>query len=44
MEEFFKDNNKKTLKDIIFDSNYKYFALGWSNEINRNFISVSCFA
>ena len=43
-EEFFKNNNKKTLKDIIFDSNYKYFALGWSNEINRNFISVSCFA
>jgi hypothetical protein len=44
MEEFFKDNNKKTLKEIIFDSNYKFFALSWSNEINRNFISISCFA
>ena len=26
MEEFFKDNNKKTFKEIIFDSNYKFFA------------------
>ena len=45
MEEFFKENNnKKTIKDIIFDSNYKYFGLSWSNEVNRNFISISCFA
>lgn len=45
MEEFFKENkNKKTIKDIIFDSNYKFFGLSWSNEVNRNFISISCFA
>ena len=44
MEEFQKTNNLKTLKDIIFDENYKYFALSWANEINRNFISISCFA
>ena len=44
MEEFQKEKNGKTLKDIIFDPNYKYFAISWTNEINRNFISISCFA
>ena len=44
MEEYFKVDNRKTLKDILFDSNYKYFGLSWTNEINRNFISISCFA
>ena len=44
MEEFHKESIGKTLKDIIFDPNYKYFAVSWTNEINRNFISISCFA
>jgi len=44
MEEYYKVDNRKTLKDILFDSNYKYFGLSWTNEINRNFISISCFA
>ena len=43
-EEFFKENNKNKLKDIIFNSHFKYFAVSWTNEINRNFISISCFA
>ncbi len=43
-EEFFKENDKNKLKDIIFNSNFKYFAVSWTNEINRNFISISCFA
>ena len=43
-EEFFKENNNNKLKDIIFNSNFKYFAVSWTNEINRNFISISCFA
>ena len=44
MEELFKQTTKTTLKDIIFDPNYKNFAVSWANEINRNFISISCFA
>ena len=44
MEEFFNDNKKNTLKEILFSPNYKYFAVSWTNEINRNFISISCFA
>ena len=44
MEEYYKVAHRKTLKDILFDSNYKYFGLSWTNEINRNFISISCFA
>ena len=44
LEEFFKEKNKKNLKEIIFDPNYKYFGVSWTNEINRNFISISCFA
>jgi len=44
MEELYKETNKTTLKDIIFDPNYKNFAVSWANEINRNFISISCFA
>ena len=44
MEEYFKESNKKTLLDLIFDSKYKYFAVGWTKEINRNFLSIYCFA
>ena len=44
MEESFKDNKKNTLKRILFSPDYKYFAISWTNEINRNFISISCFA
>ena len=44
LEEFSKDKNKKSLKEIIFGPQYKYFAVSWTNEINRNFISISCFA
>ena len=44
MEEYFKDSNKKTLLDLILDSKYKYFAVGWTKEINRNFLSIYCFA
>ena len=44
MEEYYKEANRKTLLDIIFDSKYKYFAVGWTKEINRNFLSIYCFA
>lgn len=44
MEEFFKEENRKSMKDIIFDPQYKYFSLSWTNEINRKFLSISCFA
>ena len=44
LEEFFKEENRKSLKDIIFDPQYKYFSVSWTNEINRNFLSISCFA
>ena len=44
MEEYYKENNKDNLKEIIFSPNFKHFALSWTNEINRNFISISCFA
>ena len=44
MEEFFKEENRKSIKDIIFDPQYKYFSVSWTNEINRNFLSISCFA
>ena len=44
MEEFFRENNRKTLTEIIFDPQYTSFAVSWTNELNRNFISISCFA
>ena len=46
MEEFYNENNNNfyLLKDIIFNSKFKNFAVSWTNEINRNFISISCFA
>ena len=44
MEEMFKGKGKTTLKEIIFNPIYKHFAVSWTNEINRNFISISCFA
>ena len=44
MEEYFKDNNRKTLSEIIFDPQYTNFAVSCTNEVNRNFISISCFA
>lgn len=44
MEEYFKENNKKTMFELIFNSKYKYFAVSWTKEINRNFLSISCFA
>jgi hypothetical protein len=44
MEELFRGPSKTSLKEIIFNPVYKYFALSWTNEINRNFIAISCFA
>jgi hypothetical protein len=44
MEEYYKEDNKDNLKEIIFSPNFKHFAISWTNEINRNFISISCFA
>ena len=44
MEEFFKEENRKSIKDIIFNPQYKYFSVSWTNEINRNFLSIACFA
>ena len=44
MEEFFKDNNIKTLMEIIFDPQYTNFGVSWANEVNRNFICIYCFA
>ena len=37
-------NNETMLKGIIFNPKYQYFAVSWANEINRNFISITCFA
>ncbi len=37
-------NDRKMLNDIIFNPEYKNFAVSWANEINRGFISISCFA
>ena len=37
-------DNKKLLNEIIFNPIYKNFAVSWANEINRKFISISCFA
>ena len=37
-------NSKKMLNEIIFNPKYKNFAVSWANELNRNFISISCFA
>ena len=44
IEEFFKEENRKSIKDILFNSQYKYFSVSWTNEINRNFLSISSFA
>jgi hypothetical protein len=45
MEEYYSHyNEKKMLKDIIFNPQYKNFAVSWANELNRKFISISCFA
>jgi hypothetical protein len=45
MEEYYNNyNEKKMLKDIIFNPQYKNFAVSWANELNRKFISISCFA
>jgi hypothetical protein len=45
MEEYYNHyNEKKMLKDIIFNPQYKNFAVSWANELNRKFISISCFA
>jgi hypothetical protein len=45
MEEYYSHyNEKKMLKDVIFNPQYKYFAVSWANELNRKFISISCFA
>ena len=37
-------NDRKLLNEIIFNPEYKNFAVSWANEINRGFISISCFA
>jgi hypothetical protein len=42
--EIVHDYNKKMLDEIIFNPKYKNFAVSWANELNRNFISISCFA
>ena len=34
----------ESLKDIIFSPEYTNFAVNWTNELNRNFISIACFA
>lgn len=39
-----KYHDEIMLKNIIFNPDYKNFAVSWTNEINRDFISVSCFA
>ena len=45
MEEYYNQyNDKKFMKDIIFSPKYKHFAVSWANEINRKFISISCYA
>ena len=45
MEEYYNHyDEKKMLKDIIFNPQYKNFAVSWANELNRKFISISCFA
>ena len=45
MEEYYSHyNEKKMLKDVIFNPQYKNFAVSWANELNRKFISISCFA
>ena len=45
LEEFYKSEyNENTLKEIIFNPKYKNFGIGWTNEINRNFVSIACFA
>ena len=45
MEEYYNQyNDKKFMKDIIFNPKYKHFAVSYANEINRKFISISCFA
>ena len=44
MEEYYKGNSKNNLTEIIFSPNFKNFAVSWTNEVNRNFISISCFA
>ena len=46
MELFYNPHydEESMLKGIIFNPKYKNFAVSWANEINRNFISISCFA
>ena len=45
IELFYNQYNDETmLKGIIFNPKYQYFAVSWANEINRNFISIACFA
>lgn len=44
MEEISQEKNRKSLIEIIFEPKYKNFAVSWTNEVNRNFISISCFA
>jgi hypothetical protein len=44
MEEYYKGNSNNNLTEIIFSPNFKHFAVSWTNEVNRNFISISCFA
>ena len=45
MEEYYNQyDGKRMLKDIIFNPQYKNFAVSWANELNRKFISISCFA
>ena len=45
MEIFYNQFQEKTmLNDILFNPIYTEFAVSWAYEINRKFISISCFA
>ena len=44
MEEYYKGTSNNNITEIIFSPNFKHFAVSWTNEVNRNFISISCFA
>ena len=45
MEIFYNQFQEETmLNDILFNPIYREFAVSWTYEINRKFISISCFA
>jgi hypothetical protein len=44
MDEIHQDIHSKKFIEILFDKQYQDFAISWTYEINRNFISIFCFA